>query len=141
MEIGDGFQAEFFKLLLCNNQAGCSSVILLACITSGDDPTFQGTQGCHGLGRRIGTIAFIMIEDDRVALSLGDADGHQFIVKQTICPCCRRALMLPRCICVAGFTTDVMIFRQIFGRLNHTTDHAKALDGLAHQPAARQPVM
>ena len=82
-----------------------------------------------------------MIEDDRVALPLRNADGHQFIVKQAIYPCCRRALMRPRCICIAGFTTDVMIFSQIFGRLNHTTNHAKALDGLAHQPAARQPVM
>jgi hypothetical protein len=34
-----------------------------------------------------------------------------------------------------------MVFRQIFSGLNHTTNHAKTLDRLAHHPPTRQAIM
>src|SRR3546814_1564120 len=84
MEPSDGFEAEFVQLVLGDHQARRGGVVLLARIARGDDAAFERAQLAQRFHARVGAIAFVVREDDRIALLLRHADRHEFVVEQPL---------------------------------------------------------
>src|SRR6056297_3630015 len=82
-----GFKAQLLKLVFGHYQAGGGGVILLAGIPRGNDGIWvaldiNGAELTKGLCRCIGAIAFVVIENDRIAAPLRDFDRHQMVREQ-----------------------------------------------------------
>jgi hypothetical protein len=75
MEEGDGFEPQFFELVLGHDQAGGARIVLLAGVARGHHAAFEGRSLPSESERGVGAVAFVVIEDQRHRPCAADATG------------------------------------------------------------------
>ena len=145
MEPRNWFEPQFLELVFGHHQTSRSGIVLLAGIACRHHGTghfgFERAELAKTLDRGIGAVAFVVSEDDGVALLLRDCHRDQFIVELALRPGGGGALVAARGIGIAGLAADVPVLGEVFGGFDHAADHPEAFDRLAHHPAPSQAIM
>ena len=91
----DPGQAEFFGLGFAHHHDGGGAVGDRGGGAGGDGAVLaeRGTQCAEGFGGGVGADAFVLGEDDGLALALGDGDGDDFVVEVAVFPGAGRVLV------------------------------------------------
>ena len=141
MEPRNGFKPQFLELVFSHHQAGGGGIVLLAGVARGDHPAFERAQLAQALQGRIGAVAFVVREHDRVALFLRDRHRHQLVVELARRPGRSGALVAACGIHIAGLAADIPVFGEVLGGFDHPGNDPEAFGRLAHHAAAGEPVV